>query len=300
MFMRSAVESWALARNRSAPVRALMVSTPTRSLNGYRPRWQRPFRTPSSQLCLIHAASVGVGQAAIQLAQYVGATIFCSVSRTAKRRLIMDQYGIPESHVFSKQAGSLKQGIIGLTNGEGVVLVLNSSTGEALRDGLNCVKKLGTFVELGKGAIQQGSLLSMAAFSRSITFVVFGLAIQPLLPKVFGAINLDKFFASPYLAFFVTLSSIVGVVGKSGQSNYAAGNGFQDAFANAHANHPHTHYVSVNIGVVSVEAHDTLKESQGSEISISSMRAGLRQNSVIDISFEEFFADIEYAMTPLA
>lgn len=63
-----------------------------------------------------------------------------------------------------------------LTNGEGVELILNSSTGEALRDSLNCVKKLGTFVELGKGAIQQGSLLSMAAFSRSITFVAFDLA----------------------------------------------------------------------------------------------------------------------------
>lgn len=76
--------------------------------------------------------------------------------------------------------------------------------------------------------------------------------------------------------------------------------GFQDAFAHAHANHAHTHYVSVNIGVVSVEAHGALKEPQGGETSISSMRAGLRQNSVMDISFEEFFADIEYAMTPLA
>lgn len=48
---------------------------------------------------------------------------------------------------------------------------------------------------------------------------------QPLLPKVFGTINLDKSFAPPDLAFFVTLSSIVAVIGKSGQSNYAAGNG---------------------------------------------------------------------------
>ncbi|KZL71722.1 mycocerosic acid synthase [Colletotrichum tofieldiae] len=123
---------------------------------------------------------------------------------------------------------------------------------------------------------------------------------QPLLPKVFGMINLDKFFASTELEFFVTLSSIVAVVGKSGQSNYAAGNGFQDAFAHAHANHPHRHYVSVNIGVVSVDSHGALEEAQDGETSMSSMRAGLHQNSVMDISFDEFFADIEYAMTPLA
>ncbi|GKT66739.1 hypothetical protein ColTof4_04231 [Colletotrichum tofieldiae] len=111
---------------------------------------------------------------------------------------------------------------------------------------------------------------------------------QSLLPKVFGTINLDKFFASTELKLFVTLSSIVAVVGKSSQSNYAAGNGFQDAFAHAHANHPHTHYVSVNIGVVSVDSHGALKEAQDGETSISSMRAGLRQNSVMDISFDEF------------
>lgn len=122
----------------------------------------------------------------------------------------------------------------------------------------------------------------------------------PLLPKVFGTIKLDKFFASPELAFFVTLSSIVSVVGKSGQSNYAAGNGFQDAFAHAHASHPHTHYVSVNIGVVSVEAHGAHKEANERETSLNTMRAGLRQNSVMDISFDEFFANIEYIMTDLA
>ncbi|KAI3553359.1 hypothetical protein CABS03_12727 [Colletotrichum abscissum] len=442
-------------------------------------------RLKSGQSILIHGASGAVGQAAIQLAQHLGATAFCSVSTAAKKQLLVHEYGIPDSHIFSSHAGSFKQGIMRLTHGEGVDLILNSSTGESLRDSVDCVKRLGTFVELSRSAIQQGSLLNMTAFSRSITFVAFDMttvsaqepetihrvlgdvvnlferkvlrpiqpitiypidqideafrflssrkhtgkvvltiepssrvnglppkplplqlrqdgtyvvagglgdlpsriciflaargaghivslsrrsiddetrekyttAVQkhggelhilqcditndesmaraasycsalppvrgvvhgamilkdrtfsqmtveewskPLLPKVFGTINLDKSFASPDLSFFITLSSIVAVVGKSGQSNYAAGNGFQDAFAHAHANHPHTHYVSVNIGVVSVDAHGALKESEKGDTSISSMRAGLRQNSVMDISFDEFFADIEYAMTHLA
>lgn len=121
----------------------------------------------------------------------------------------------------------------------------------------------------------------------------------PLQPKVFGTLNLDKFFASSDLAFFVTLSSVVAVVGKAGQSNYAAGNGFEDAFARAHAGHPHTHYVSVNVGAVSVDAHGALKESQQGDMSIGGMKASLRQNSVMDISFDEFLANIEYAMSSL-
>lgn len=122
---------------------------------------------------------------------------------------------------------------------------------------------------------------------------------QPLQPKIVGTINLDKFFASPDLSFFVALSSIVSVIGKSGQSNYAAGNGFQDAFARAHANHPHTQYVSLNIGAVSIDAHGALEATQN-ETAISTIRASLRQNSVMDISFDEFFANFEYIMTDSA
>lgn len=46
-------------------------------------------RLKGDQCVLINAASGGVGQVAIQLAQHVGATIFCSISTTAKRRLIV-------------------------------------------------------------------------------------------------------------------------------------------------------------------------------------------------------------------
>ncbi len=44
------------------------------------------------------------------------------------------------------------------------------------RNSLDCVKALGTFIELVKSETQQGSQLSMAAFDRSITFTSFDLA----------------------------------------------------------------------------------------------------------------------------
>lgn len=62
-----------------------------------------------------------------------------------------------------------------LTNSERVDLVLNSSAREALRDSLDYIKLLGTFIKLGRSKIQQGSQLSIATFNRSIIFHVFDL-----------------------------------------------------------------------------------------------------------------------------
>lgn len=131
-------------------------------------------RLKRGQSVFIPAASGGVGQAAIQLAQHVGATIFCTVSTAAKRQLLTDDYGIPPSHIFSSQSRSLKTGIMRLTNGEGVDVVLNLSGEEGLRDSLDCIKTLGTIIALGKSEMQRGSQLSMTAFfDRSITFTTF-------------------------------------------------------------------------------------------------------------------------------
>jgi NADPH:quinone reductase-like Zn-dependent oxidoreductase/SAM-dependent methyltransferase len=132
-------------------------------------------RLEQGQSVLIHSACGAVGQAAIQLAQSVGAEIFCTVGSREKREFLVDVYGIPESHIFSSQSGSFKQSIMGLTGGEGVDVVLNTSTGEMLRDSLDCVKSLGVFIELGKTEIQKASRLSMSAFEKSITFHTFDL-----------------------------------------------------------------------------------------------------------------------------
>ena len=62
---------------------------------------------------------------------------------------------------------------------------------------------------------------------------------QALNPKIRGSQNLHDFFQqSPDpLDFFVMLSSLGGVLGNPSQSNYAAGNTFQDALAKHRASH---------------------------------------------------------------
>jgi NADPH:quinone reductase-like Zn-dependent oxidoreductase/NAD(P)-dependent dehydrogenase (short-subunit alcohol dehydrogenase family)/ubiquinone/menaquinone biosynthesis C-methylase UbiE len=130
------------------------------------------------QSILIAAASGGVGQAAIQLAQHAGASeIFVTVGSKAKRKLIMDSYGIPESHVFSSRGPGFKDGILQLTKGRGVDCVLNSLSGEMLSGAFDCLAKLGSFVEIGKTDIYRNSHIEMKNFDKSLTFACVDLVV---------------------------------------------------------------------------------------------------------------------------
>ena len=99
---------------------------------------------------LIHSAAGGVGQAAIMLSKHIGAEIFATVSSDAKKKLIMDRYGIQEDHIFNSRDDSFVQGIMRMTKKKGVDVVLNSLAGELLRKTWACTAWFGRFVEMGQ------------------------------------------------------------------------------------------------------------------------------------------------------
>lgn len=428
-------------------------------------------RLRKGQSVLITSASGGVGQAAIQLAQHAGVReIFVTLGSKSKKQLVMEEYGIPASHVFSSRKLDFKQGILRMTGGRGVDVVLNSSTGDMLTDAFDCVAKLGTFCEIGKGDIYKGNHLRLNSFNRSVTFASVDLVVvaqerpdivyshlesivelfekrrlrplrpintypigqieeafrlisgrkhtgkivlespetsmvkatppqpkklvlpghaayviagglgdigrrlavllssrgakhivllsrrpllsgvkkelddsvaqhgstihvvrcditiesdvaecadycrrnrlivkgvihsamvlrdrpfsnmthdefcAPLGPKVYGTINLDKAFASSELDSFIMLSSSATVIGNGSQANYAAGNAFQDAFANSHAG-SHTTYVALNLGAV-----------EGSRAVAETSEAQNNRLKSISITMDELLLGIEYAM----
>jgi acyl transferase domain-containing protein/NADPH:quinone reductase-like Zn-dependent oxidoreductase len=127
-------------------------------------------RLKKGQTVLIHAASGGVGQAAIQIAQYIGAEIYATVGSPPKRKLIQDQYGIPDDHIFSSHSKQFKNDILRSTGGKGVDVVLNSLSGELLMESWDCVAPFGTFCEIGKTDIFGRSQLNMANFEKQATF----------------------------------------------------------------------------------------------------------------------------------
>ncbi|KAF4637761.1 hypothetical protein G7Y89_g319 [Cudoniella acicularis] len=122
------------------------------------------------QTVLIHAAAGGVGQAAIKVAQLVGANIFATVGSSAKAELLTKLYNIERSHIFSSRSTRFKQGILSLTQGRGVDVVLNSSSGENLHESWSCLARFGTFVEIGKTDIYNKSQLQMDMFEKCVTF----------------------------------------------------------------------------------------------------------------------------------
>ncbi|OCL04357.1 hypothetical protein AOQ84DRAFT_416453 [Glonium stellatum] len=130
------------------------------------------------QTVLIHSAAGGVGQAALRISQHIGAEIFATAGSASKRNLLIDQFSIPEDHIFSSKIRTFKQGIYRLTNGKGVDVVLNSLSGQALQDSWACIARFGVFIELGKvDAISKG-LLSMEPFERSVTFTSVDLTMM--------------------------------------------------------------------------------------------------------------------------
>ncbi|KAL7625005.1 hypothetical protein AAE478_004219 [Parahypoxylon ruwenzoriense] len=127
-------------------------------------------RLQRGQSVLIHAAAGGVGQAAIMIAQHLGARIFATVGTPEKRELIMDRYHIPEDHIFSSRDASFAQRILAATNGRGVDVVLNSLSGPLLQASFDVLAPFGHFVEIGKRDLERNSYLEMRPFSRHASF----------------------------------------------------------------------------------------------------------------------------------
>lgn len=110
----------------------------------------RLARLQPGERVLIHAAAGGVGQAAVQVAQAVGAEVFATAGSDEKRDFLRRQ-GV--THVFDSRSTSFADEILRVTDGEGVDVVLNSLTGDLLRRSLELLRPGGRFLEIGKAEI---------------------------------------------------------------------------------------------------------------------------------------------------
>ncbi len=95
---------------------------------------------------LIHAAAGGVGQAAVQVAQRLGARVFATAS-DAKHALLLEQ-GVEA--VFDSRSTLFAEQLLARTDGRGVDVVLNSLKGEWVDASFRALARGGRFVELGK------------------------------------------------------------------------------------------------------------------------------------------------------
>jgi acyl transferase domain-containing protein len=122
-------------------------------------------RMQAGERVLIHAASGGVGLAAIQLAQQAGAEIFATAGNPRKRDYLKS---LGLQHVMDSRSLDFAQQILDATGGEGVDLVLNSLTGETIASSLSVLRAGGRFLELGKTDLWDQTRVD--AFRPGLTF----------------------------------------------------------------------------------------------------------------------------------
>lgn len=124
---------------------------------------------------LIHSGSGSTGQLAIWIAQMVGAEVFTTVGTDDKKQLLMSELGIPGDHIFYSRNTTFADGVMRMTDGKGVDVVLNSLSGDSLKASWSCIAPYGRFIEIGKADIGANSQLPMGKFARNVTFAAVDL-----------------------------------------------------------------------------------------------------------------------------
>jgi len=123
----------------------------------------------SAKCILIHAASGGLGLAALQLAQQAGLEVYATAS--PPKWAYLKSLGV--KHVFNSRALDFADEILALTHGKGVDIVLNSLTGDFIPKSLSVLGVGGYFIELG--ASDSWSDEQVAALRPDINYTDFQL-----------------------------------------------------------------------------------------------------------------------------
>jgi malonyl CoA-acyl carrier protein transacylase len=96
---------------------------------------------------LIHAATGGVGLAAVKVAQRVGAEIFATAG-SERKRAYLRSLGL--RHVMDSRTLDFARQILEQTDGQGVNIVLNSLAGDFIPASFSALATGGCFLEIGK------------------------------------------------------------------------------------------------------------------------------------------------------
>ncbi len=114
---------------------------------------------------LIHAASGGLGLAAIQVARKLGAHVIATAGSPEKVAYL---HGLGVEHVFDSRSTSFVDGVLGVT--DGVDVVLNSLAGEGLTGGLQVLKRFGRFLDVTKRDIYNDLRVGLSPFKRGLSY----------------------------------------------------------------------------------------------------------------------------------
>jgi myxalamid-type polyketide synthase MxaB len=200
-------------------------------------------RLAKHEKVLIHAGAGGVGLAAIQIAQSIGAEIFATAGSEEKREFLRS---LGVQHVMDSRTLDFADEILDITKGQGVDVVLNSLPGEAITVSLSILAAYGRFLEIGKTDIYQNRRIGLLPFQDNLSYRAIDLdrmlrqrpddiirlydELMPLFEQgVYQALPLKAFSAESVVDAFRYMSQRknIGkvVVSLSGRESQPAGHG---------------------------------------------------------------------------
>lgn len=136
-------------------------------------------RLQPGEKILIHGAAGGVGIAAIQIAQWIGAEIYATAGSQEKHDFLR-LLGV--ENIYSSRELTFAEEILRDTaDGRGVDLVLNSLAGEAINQNLRVLKPFGRFIELGKRDFYENTHIGLRPFRNNISY--FGVDADQLMQE---------------------------------------------------------------------------------------------------------------------
>ncbi len=121
----------------------------------------------------VPAGAGGVGLAAIQIAQSLGAQVIASASTPEKQQYLRS---IDVEHVLPSRTLAFAEEVLAISGGHGVDVVLNSLAGEYISKSLEVLKPFGRFMELGKRDIYLDKQIGLKVFRHNISYHAVDLA----------------------------------------------------------------------------------------------------------------------------
>ena len=126
---------------------------------------------------LVHAAAGGIGLAAIQYAKHRGAVVIATAGSAIKQSFLRLAGA---DHVLNSRDLGFADAVREITGGEGVDVVLNSLSGEAMDRSLEVLKPFGRFLELGKRDFYLNRRLHLRPLRQNVSFFAIDIDQLPL------------------------------------------------------------------------------------------------------------------------
>ncbi|MBW0017712.1 MAG: SDR family NAD(P)-dependent oxidoreductase, partial [Mycobacterium sp.] len=157
----------------------------------------------AGQRLLVHAATGGVGMAAVQMARHWGVEVFATASRGKWDTL--RAMGFDDDHIGDSRTLEFEAKFRAATAGAGMDVVLNSLAGESIDASLRLLPPGGRFIEMGKTDLRDPALVAeQGVLYRAFDLIEAGAdRIAQLLGELMGMFDAGALVPLPVKTFDV-------------------------------------------------------------------------------------------------